>query len=1128
MLKRMLISFAFRILFYVWLSHAFNLVKKMPKIFNEESILDCENYCSREVNCQGFKIREILGLSNPALKNYDCFLLSKSFLNISRTVHRSASKFLNITGFKVAPRNTINGSKLDSQFQSQRIFFHNLVSNPIATDSSTIISFPQHFSRGCSYTISLWVWIWRPKNPYVHEISIFTSRPVFPSLDDQLPLLPAIIANVGSHPDRFFFSLSKDSLGFYTGFTPLGADIKYNEWVHLSLTIFDNLLKVYINGAYIDYLVGFSPSAVGLCPYDSLFVSTEIEASNDSFYGQYLNSLMNNTILQVMGNRGLPSTVGMVQDVWVIRGAALSAEEVQMLVKARPPFKSRSLQQLLRIFDVSSFEDICVRPWQDDFYLSIEWGVCPISVCGQMCIDEAFLLNHKKDILVTAARAAFSSDSSALRSLTARNDAIDSTGSAVFAVDRNSDAALLKKELRMISKSRPARHAMNENGDDESSALSLPHHAFKKRNTNKQLPAIGYTPLAIKAAKLNVDNPLASSTSESNSTSGWSYFRTPPLAGLSSLWNRFMAWIAHDPAPQGKGIEVNEERGVTGVVAEEGPGYFIDENGVEYEDYSFDYADEYGYEYDLMDIEDEAYADAEASDANLTSSSAASNSSRTRMEESSRAQRYRHWLARQEDPLFFVRTAEGRVQSLYRLAMTWLNGREEGFQFEATTLPLRKWSVRGIERAQAALTLALWMSQDLAGERAGDGDNDEPWAFRYPAMLGQPLHVALAFQSRDWIDHQLEDWTRGEVLKVNKSFIASAFGGTALEDLLVRHDADASSGECALVNRSVAEDAQSPREPLSTDDEARLQETDWLQLFATLDPNLTSLGDAFRYLPELAPLVKAGVSAEYADELGRQQQRDSDEDAARRAQRGASSQSAVAIGLLAHSADGNRAESPLTTCIAMAAHYFPVTQYVVSHYGAVDTGVGMLEEVRLLDTSGHPQGFGGEEDLMHQFTEAEALGGDPAAQTWLGKRYFWGWGGLTPDEVAARGWFERAAAQGEPEALYNLGVFHELGQAGFPMDREKSFQYFLRAANAANPFHMALHAVGNHYRYHPVEANHSLAREYYLKAADRDSPEALFSLAMMHKDGVGGPVSVPHCVFYLRWGSSTGFRPLID
>jgi TPR repeat protein len=212
----------------------------------------------------------------------------------------------------------------------------------------------------------------------------------------------------------------------------------------------------------------------------------------------------------------------------------------------------------------------------------------------------------------------------------------------------------------------------------------------------------------------------------------------------------------------------------------------------------------------------------------------------------------------------------------------------------------------------------------------------------------------------------------------------------------------------------------------------------------------------------------------------------------------------------------------------MAAHYFPVTQYVVSHYGAVDTGVGMLEEVRLLDTSGHPQGFGGEEDLMHQFTEAEALGGDPAAQTWLGKRYFWGWGGLTPDEVAARGWFERAAAQGEPEALYNLGVFHELGQAGFPMDREKSFQYFLRAANAANPFHMALHAVGNHYRYHPVEANHSLAREYYLKAADRDSPEALFSLAMMHKDGVGGPVSVPHCVFYLRWGSSTGFRPLID
>ena len=38
------------------------------------------------------------------------------------------------------------------------------------------------------------------------------------------------------------------------------------------------------------------------------------------------------------------------------------------------------------------------------------------------------------------------------------------------------------------------------------------------------------------------------------------------------------------------------------------------------------------------------------------------------------------------------------------------------------------------------------------------------------------------------------------------------------------------------------------------------------------------------------------------------------------------------------------------------------------------------------------------QDLLHQHTEAEAMIGDPAAQTWLGKRYFWGLGGLQPDE----------------------------------------------------------------------------------------------------------------------------------
>lgn len=44
----------------------------------------------------------------------------------------------------------------------------------------------------------------------------------------------------------------------------------------------------------------------------------------------------------------------------------------------------------------------------------------------------------------------------------------------------------------------------------------------------------------------------------------------------------------------------------------------------------------------------------------------------------------------------------------------------------------------------------------------------------------------------------------------------------------------------------------------------------------------------------------------------------------------------------------------------------------------------------------------GEEDELHQHTEAEAHDGNPDAQTWLAKKYFWGLGGVARNEFAAR------------------------------------------------------------------------------------------------------------------------------
>jgi hypothetical protein len=116
------------------------------------------------------------------------------------------------------------------------------------------------------------------------------------------------------------------------------------------------------------------------------------------------------------------------------------------------------------------------------------------------------------------------------------------------------------------------------------------------------------------------------------------------------------------------------------------------------------------------------------------------------------------------------------------------------------------------------------------------------------------------------------------------------------------------------------------------------------------------------YLSYLQPLIirEANISSEYLASLAQNQRSRSKEI------------------LDAHKAAFNISvpnRLSYVDCMAAAAHYFPLTQYVVSHFGSVDTGVGHLEEVRLLDMHMYTltsspfsssssllnQGYGGEE-----------------------------------------------------------------------------------------------------------------------------------------------------------------------
>ena len=80
-------------------------------------------------------------------------------------------------------------------------------------------------------------------------------------------------------------------------------------------------------------------------------------------------------------------------------------------------------------------------------------------------------------------------------------------------------------------------------------------------------------------------------------------------------------------------------------------------------------------------------------------------------------------------------------------------------------------------------------------------------------------------------------------------------------------------------------------------------------------------------------------------------------------------------------------------------------------------------------------------------------------------RYFWGYGGVQPNLAAARRLIERAAAANHPEGLYNLGVLHDNGLAGFEVNNDRAVEYFRAAADHKRSFGMAVHAMGNHYFY---------------------------------------------------------------
>lgn len=119
-----------------------------------------------------------------------------------------------------------------------------------------------------------------------------------------------------------------------------------------------------------------------------------------------------------------------------------------------------------------------------------------------------------------------------------------------------------------------------------------------------------------------------------------------------------------------------------------------------------------------------------------------------------------------------------------------------------------------------------------------------------------------------------------------------------------------------------------------------------------------------------------------------------------------------------------------------------------------------------------------------------AQAGNPRAQNLVGAAYQYGNGGLAVDAQKALEYYNLSAAQNFPSAHHNLGVLYDIGMEGIPRDLTR-------------------------------------ARAYYEQSVTIGWLGSFSNLAVMLRDGIGGPADEPRAIALLEQGLAQGDGPSI-
>jgi len=127
--------------------------------------------------------------------------------------------------------------------------------------------------------------------------------------------------------------------------------------------------------------------------------------------------------------------------------------------------------------------------------------------------------------------------------------------------------------------------------------------------------------------------------------------------------------------------------------------------------------------------------------------------------------------------------------------------------------------------------------------------------------------------------------------------------------------------------------------------------------------------------------------------------------------------------------------------------------------------------------------------------------GDADAQTSLAFMYQLGQG-VEVDHLKAFTLYEKAVAQKQPYALYNMALLYDGGLGGVKQDPLKAHQLFLEAAIAGVP--QAQYQVALQFeRGISCIKNYSEAAFWYEEAAKRGDAKAFNNLGVLYKEGLG-------------------------